>query len=926
MAESTKAQGSTDTQVGPLKARAQALREALAARYEGGDQGLSLGVANAAGLSEILCDLFAQSAASQPAAAGVSLGAVGSLGRGMVALRSDVDVRFVVSSSRDMDAASALGEAMLYPLWDAGVSVGHQVISADELLTLAQTDLASATTLLDYRHLAGAAEVAEALGKRAFAGLFSEGELGQFVRRLEEEGQARHERFGGSVYLLEPDVKSGAGGLRDLDAARWAAQARYGVRVGPDGGGVFRELVRLGVLVTREADQIAVAEDFMWRLRNGLHLAAGRRADRLTFESQEALGVVLGYGSGDDPDARAVAAERLMQDYYRHARVILRAREQLLALAAPPRRRGRPVELDLSPGLSLFDGQVNVSAQDLADDPALALRAYRACVQQGASLLPFARETIARAAGDAAWAQALRACPDAGPLFVSLVCTVADTRLKSGSVLRELHDTGLLLCMVPEFTPVTGRVHHDVYHVYTVDVHSVAAVDRLRALCRGELLHEHALASRLAAEIARPVPLFLATLLHDVGKGYPDADGSRRNHSKVGAEFCQAILPRLGLSPDDVAEASDLVLQHLAMYHTATRRDLDDPQTSSDFSGLVRGREGLRNLYLLTVVDLATTSPTALSSWKARMLDELYLSCDAFLGDAGHQAQRRDSRRVRAFSEARGLWNGPQETLDAFLSSMPERYTLAASAEAVCAHARVAQARGDEAVHVDQVPSRHPGIAELCVTALDRPGLLASIAAVITAHRLEVLAAEVYSRAAPSGTEAVDLFWVKARGASQELSPGVVLAMKRDLLGILAGDMSSEELLESRLGRASQWRERPSPRVRTEVSVDDRASPTHTVIEVFAKDRPGLLFSLARAFRELGLQIALSKINTEGNKVADVFYVTELDGTKVAAGDRSKYVRQSLLSCLELEDLSADAKPSSRGTRAAPGAQGTPEV
>ena len=263
MAQGPRAQGSIAADIAPLKARAQALKDALAARYQSGEQGLALGVANAQGLSSLLCDLFAHAAQSLPGATRVSLGAVGSLGRGMVALRSDIDVRFVVPSSRDMDAASALGESMLYPLWDAGVSVGHQVIAADELLALAQTDLASATTLLDYRHLAGAGDVADVLTQRAFAGLFSEGELGAFVRRLEEEGQARHERFGGSVYLLEPDVKSGAGGLRDLDAARWAAQARYGVRVGPEGGGVFRELVRLGVLVTREADQIALGRAFL---------------------------------------------------------------------------------------------------------------------------------------------------------------------------------------------------------------------------------------------------------------------------------------------------------------------------------------------------------------------------------------------------------------------------------------------------------------------------------------------------------------------------------------------------------------------------------------------------------------------------------------------------------------------------------------
>src|SRR6185503_14601068 len=215
----------------------------------------------------------------------------------------------------------------------------------------------------------------------------------------------------------------------------------------------------------------------------------------------------------------------------------------------------------------LFDGQVTLDPEDLPKDPALALRVYSACIQKKAPVLPFARDAIARCAADGAWAAALRSRPEAARLFVDLLCTVAETPLRRGSIAGELHEVGLLLAMIPEFQPVTGRVHHDVYHVYTVDVHSVAAVDCLRALCRGELAHEHPVASRLAAEIARPRPLFLATLLHDVGKGYPAASGSRNNHSVVGADLCDAILPRLGVSADEAQEVKSLVLNHLVMYH-----------------------------------------------------------------------------------------------------------------------------------------------------------------------------------------------------------------------------------------------------------------------------------------------------------------------------------------------------------------------
>jgi [protein-PII] uridylyltransferase len=879
-------------------------RADLARRLAAGEDGLSLGRRHAKVLDGLMSSLHAAACAAV-AVKGTrpELAAVGSYGRGAVALRSDADVRLIVpAGAKHRESAKAFAEALLYPLWDVGLSVGHQVIDPGEALGLAQTDLATATSLLDLRHLAGDKALTTQLCDRAWSGLFSEGQLADFVERLEAEAAARHERFGASVYLLEPDVKSGAGGLRDLDGARWAARARF--KVGGDpAGDPWTELVRLGVLVAREAKEIGAAEQFLWRVRNRLHAHAGRRSDRLTFDEQETVAVEMGYqpkpedGDHAEDAARAAAAERFMQDYYLHARVVTRSRETILYRAKPPRRRGRAIESDLGDGLRLFDGQVTIAGTaELSQDPALALRAYAACVRQGAPILPFAREAIARAASDPAWCEELRKSREAAQTFVELVCTVPEVRTRRGSIAGELHDVGLLLAMIPEFAPVTGRVHHDVYHVYTVDVHSVAAVDCLRQLCRGELAHERPLASRLAAEIARPVPLFLATLLHDVGKGYPDASGSRKNHSRSGAELCDVILPRLDLSPGDVAEARALVASHLTMYHTATRRDTGDPAAVEEFVRNVRGREGLRELYLLTVADITTTSPTAMTSWKARMLDELYFAADAFL--AGRKDLADVERFDRARKDALRLWSGPREHLEEFLATMPERYLVANAADAIVAHARVALERKGAAVHAALVPSRHPDVAELCVVARDRPGLLKRIAAAITAGRLEVLAAQVYSRTKKSGEgEAVDLFWVRDRVDGAEGAHRNFARLLKDLRDFCESEQDPQTLLAARLGSGSPWRERPSPAVLTEVSIDDRASPRHTVIEVFAKDRPGLLFTLARALHEMGLSIALSKINTEGTKVADVFYVNDLDGKRVAP-ERFKEIRDALVKAI----------------------------
>jgi [protein-PII] uridylyltransferase len=591
--------------------------------------------------------------------------------------------------------------------------------------------------------------------------------------------------------------------------------------------------------------------------------------DRLGFEDQEALAVALGYG-----DDRALAAEKMMQDYYVHARAVTRARTALLERLRPRRRRRRAADVELGTGVRLFDGGVTVGFAELEANPGVAMRVFEASVRQNAPILPFARDAIARAAADPAWCERLRADTEAAAIFVDLVCTVSEARMHRGSIVGEMHDVGLLLGMVPEFLPVTGRVHHDVYHVYTVDVHSVAALDRLRQFARGEVPQDFALATRLAAEITRPRPLFLATLLHDVGKGWPDATGSRKNHSKTGADLCERILPRLGLTREEVDDAKQLVNDHLLMYHVSTRRDLDDAATIEEFCRTVRGREGLRNLYLLTVADLSTTSPTAMTSWKARMLDELYFAAEAHL--AGH-VPREDAERIeRVRAAVRAGWKGPRGPIEALLESMPERYLLANAPDSIVQHARVVADRGARRAHLARVSSRHPEAAELCVVADDRPGLLAGIAAAITASRLEVLGAQVYSRQVEGRWEAVDVFWVRDRDGGTDGVEQVLPRLARDVDDVCAGRVDAAELLRSRTGTVSPWRERPSPAVPTEVIIDDRASPRHTVIEVFAKDRPGLLYALARAMHELGLSIALSKINTEGTRVADVFYVSEL--------------------------------------------------
>lgn len=864
-----------------LRAALSALRESLEALISHGEDGTSLGTARARGLDALLAAHFdeAASAAGLGSDAHVAMAAVGSYGRGLLALASDVDLRFVPGARAKTKEVSALVDAVMYPLWDAGLVVGHQIIDLGEVVALARDDLTTATSLLDLRRVAGDDAPLDALHRRAKKELFSPKRAASFVRRLEDEAAERHERFGGSVYLLEPDVKSGEGGLRDVDVLRWSLRASS---------------AKLSDWVDeREERALAQAETFLFRVRNRLHHTQGRRTDRLTFDAQEVVAVAMGYG--DAEESRALGAERLMQEYYTRARTISRLVSRAFERSrASARGHARAAPRPVAHGVFVEGDELVLRRDALERDPALALRVYEHAVKRAAPVSSETREAISRKTLDEGFCAALRESPEARAAFVGLVCASLEVPLAKASPIRELSDVGILHAMIPEFLRVLGRVHHDVYHVYTVDVHSVAAVDCLRALVRGDLHAAHPLASRLAAEIARPAPLFLATLIHDMGKGYPDADGSRKHHSERGAELCDVVLPRLGLSEDDVADARALVLHHLAMYHLATRRDLADPGTAAELARLVRGREGLRDLYLLTIADITTTAPNAMTSWKARMLEELYLLTDAFLaGESSHAID--DERVARLFSAAAKEWDGPADELAGFIASMPMRYRLGASASAIARHAKVA--RGDVGqVRVALVsPPGSSEHLELCVVAPDETGLLARIAAALTANRFEVLGAQVYSRDVGARSQAVDVFTVRAADANLSRA---LERLQSDLTALCEGKADARSLLFSRTGSRSPWRERPTPAVPVEIAFDERATPRATVIEVFAKDEPGLLYRLAQALADLGLSIALSKINTEGTKVADVFYVHEADGSKIKGAARFEEIRTRLHSAV----------------------------
>jgi len=870
--------------------------ERLASAVRTGDGGISVSELHARTLDGLLGALFcaadATSRAEGHAPEGrVALVAVGGYGRGLVGLHSDTDVLFLCDNPGDRHVA-ALAEGLLYPLWDLGLEIGHVVRGVDETLELAREDLSTATTLLDMRRVAGDKSILEELERGARRTVFTSG-LDAFLGTLDQERLTRHDRFGGSLFLLEPEVKLGCGGLRDLDIAAWSAKARWGSTD-------TESLVRNGALLRREVEEVVAAKEMLWRVRNLLHLRAGRRQDRLTFEDQEEIAVQLGFVEGV-----TLAVEQFMQAYYRHARVVEQTAERMIARIREVPRSAPARREKLDHGLLLFGGQATFENTDSLDaDPAMALRLYDVVAKRNAKPYAFARDAVARAAANPDWCARLRAVPEASKLFLSALTCSAHPPVKRYSILAELHELGMLLAMVPEFEPVTGRVQHDVYHVYTVDVHSVAAVDRLRAIRRGDYAAELPLASRLAAELPRKIPLFLGLLLHDIGK----AQG--KDHSRKGAVMAQPIAARLGLSAVDVAHVVWLVEEHLSLYKWATRRDTSDPDVIREIARQVGTVDRLRDLYLLTVADLSTTNPKAMTSWKARMLEDCYLAVFAELEGGETPNTERRAASIREEVQVGFVGDARQAELEAFVKAMPDRYLLANPVDAIRGHARIARDRVESELHVAVSPGPSPEVSELVVVSDDRPGLLAHVAAALAAQRLSIVTAQVYTHDREDGPpEAFDVFGVNriSSGAEGEALDETRLGRVRaDLSKLISGEIDAKELLTERLRRPS-WAVKHSPEVLTEIQVHNDASSRFTVIDVFTKDRPALLHTIARTLHEEGLSIALSKVNTEGDKVQDVFYVLNSSEQKLSDRERLERLPMVLREALDALDAEGDA-------------------
>jgi [protein-PII] uridylyltransferase len=835
------------------------------------------------------------------AGAELALVATGGWGREELCPYSDIDF-ILLAPPGAVDAARRVADRLLYPLWDAGIRVGHAVRTPRDAAHLASGDLSTATALLDLRHVAGEPGLTGELARTARQVIAPGGNANDFVKRLAAERQRRQDKFGDSLYLLEPNLKHGIGALRDIDTALWAAKARWSVRTPA-------ELVPTGQLTSRQARMLEEAQDFLLMLRARLQLQAGRPLDQLTFEIQEAVAPALHPDArlpeGDIRPAVAPAVEALMQRYYLHARNVARLSDRVLEMArVPARRKPRIHRVDAS--FLLFNGSLALKdPRILRERPSEIVRLFRVALDLDVPVYGHTKELIAEYldAGE----QRLTGDATAARHFLDALVDPRDHG--QPSLLEQMHQIGILNALMPEFAPCTCRVQHDLYHVYTVDQHQLLAVAMLKRLARGELAEAHPTATAVIREVEHPPALYLGTLLHDVGK--PLGKG----HAEKGARLTRAIGERLGMSPGPVTTAEFLVRQHLTMAHLSQRRDLSDPEVIERFTEHVADDQSLIQLYLCTLCDTAMTAPGNLTAWKEQLLEELLARARAFLrgqnerGQTAAESQALIEQVRQSRERVRDLLLRPEQTpavpgteempappapaprpaavLDASLAGIDERLFSSLGPRQMVRLIKLAWLYQDRGTPAEIAVACYPlkGHSELTVVSADRHGLLATIAAALAASRIDVLGAVIGAGRFPApgaqpGDPAqalvLDVFFVRDLAGRAIPEHDARWTRFRDALHtLLGGDLGHEaetQLLAKR--QRSGLAPRVTPGVTTRIKIDNDASAEATVVEVFTQDRAGVLHAITRTLTDFGLDILLSKVATEGEQVADIFYVT----------------------------------------------------
>ncbi|MFP8880507.1 MAG: [protein-PII] uridylyltransferase [Myxococcota bacterium] len=814
--------------------------------------------------------------------------AVGGYGRRELNMHSDVDLLFLYEPPLSAHV-EAIARGVQYWLWDASLQVGCATRTITETIELARDDTSVLTSILGPRYLAGSGVLFHQFVRRVRGELFADPT--EFVAEQLESLRERHKRHGDSLYLLQPNIKEAAGGLRDYHSAYWAVQAMQ------PGGGRIDDFLHVGLLTEEESREYLSALDFLWRVRNEAHLCSGRKTDELGFELQEQIAAALGYASDEDvaDDENGVPqlpVELFMGDYYRSARIVqsysLLAIEQCCV-----RVRGQSVRADRSrdaqeveEGFRVVEGRLEIPhGRLLADKPRRLLAAFAVAQDHEVPLTRKALRLIR---------ENLHQIDDAyrrDPECIGLFLRILDSERWVMRALMTMNEVGLLGQFVPEWQHIVCRWQHVMYHTYTVDVHTIFLVEELRRLWKGDYERQQPEMTEMMRNVEdRPV-LFLGCLFHDIGKGFGG------NHSLIGSKRARASAERLGFSAERIERVVFLVEQHLLMSHLAQSRDLSDPRLILDFARIVGNRTNLRDLYLVTFADIRASSTRAWTDWKGQLLQELFERTSELLetgsddpNTAMELIERRvEQRRESALAELSQL-GVAASNIEEYFEAMPRRYFTAHTPRQIARHALVAIAFDPDRVMSTAVREMRGDFSELIVCAEDRSGLYADVAGVLTAHHINILGSHVYTTNAGLALEVYRVGTPRGGAEARRLIwDDFQTSMKR----LLHGELSAKELLKKR-GRLL-GHQKPPGRAPVGVRITNDESDFYTIADIRANDRVGLLHDLTRVIADRGFLIFISKAATVLDQVADTFYLKNHDGKKISDPDAIEALRVDLL-------------------------------
>ena len=807
----------------------------------------------------------------------ISLLAVGGYGRGEMAPKSDVDLLFL-TPYKVTPWAESLIEDMLYILWDLRLKVGHASRTVRDCLRLGKEDFTIRTALLEQRYIVGDQALAEELSDKLWSDLFA-GTESEFIEAKLDERDIRHTKQGGQRYMVEPNVKEGKGGLRDLHALFWIAKYIYGVKFAED-------LADTEVFSPDEFDTFVQAERFLWAVRCHLHFLTNRGTDQLSFDMQVEVASRMNYK--DRAGRRAV--EHFMQDFFRHATSVGDLTRIFLTKLEATQQKKEPLLAELfrrkrkvKKGYKIVHNRLAIAddAEFLADKMNL-LRLFEEGLRTGLLLHPDAMRLVV--ANLHLIDDAMRTDKEATRIFLDLM-------LKHGNperALRRMNELNVLSAFIPEFEPIVAMMQFNMYHSYTVDEHTIQVIKNLADIERGDRVDDLPLSTEIIEkkELNRRV-LYVAMLLHDIGKGR-DID-----HSILGAQIARTVAPRLGLSKSEAETVEWLVRYHLVMSDMAQKRDIADPRTVRDFAKVVKTIERLDLLTVLTVCDIRGVGPDTWNNWKAVLLRSLYGQTRTAL-EGGMEALNREQRGTDAKKKLRTAlpdWDTKALRVETSRHYPPYWQGLHVTAHKV--FAELLKNIDDDEVRIDLHPDEDRDATRACFAMADHPGIFSRMCGALTLVGANVVDARTFTSKDGYATAA---FWIQdADGKPYEFEK---LNRLRDMIHkILRGEVVTTEAIKSR--DKIKKRERAF-KVPTTITFDNDGSEIYTIIEVDTRDRPGLLFDLTKTLANANVYIASAVIATYGEQVVDAFYVKDMFGLKYHSASKQKALEKKLREAIVL--------------------------